>query len=79
MPKVDQERIAEYYDRLVDRHGYDPRACDASGAKPLGVRYKVLSEVADLTGKSVLEAWDVDLVTWESICSTSIQGCDTWV
>lgn len=55
MPDQDQQRIADYYDRLVDQYGYDPRACDASGAKSLEVRYKVLSEVTDLTGKSVLE------------------------
>jgi SAM-dependent methyltransferase len=51
----DQQRIADYYDRLVDRYGYDPKACDASGAKSLEVRYRVLSAVTDLTGKSVLE------------------------
>jgi cyclopropane fatty-acyl-phospholipid synthase-like methyltransferase len=55
MPKADQERIAAYYDRLVDQYGHDPRACDASSVKSLEVRYKVLSEVMDLTGKSVLE------------------------
>jgi cyclopropane fatty-acyl-phospholipid synthase-like methyltransferase len=55
MSKFDQERIAGYYDRLVDQHGYDPRACDASSSKGLELRYKVLSEVADLNDKSVLE------------------------
>lgn len=51
----DRQRIATYYDRLVDRYGYDPRACDASGLVALKTRYEVLSQVTDLTGKSVLE------------------------
>lgn len=51
----DQIRIAAYYDRLVDRYGHDPRACDASGRASLKVRYRVLSEVMNLSGKSVLE------------------------
>ena len=55
MLKINQDKIANYYDGLVDKYGYDPRACDASAAKSLEVRYKALSEVADLTGKSVLE------------------------
>src|SRR5262249_5782670 len=44
-----------YYDRLVDQYGHDPRACDASSKESLDVRYRVLSEVMDLSGKSVLE------------------------
>ena len=51
----DQNKIANYYDRLVDQYGYDPRACDASGAMPLKLRYEALAGVADLTGKSILE------------------------
>lgn len=55
MTNPEQERIAQYYDRLVDRYGHDPRACDASSAAALIIRYKVLSEVCDLNGLSVLE------------------------
>jgi trans-aconitate methyltransferase len=51
----DAERIAAYYDRLVDRYGHDPRAVDASSASSLEVRYRVLREVADLSGLDVLE------------------------
>lgn len=49
------EAIAAYYDKLVDRYGHDPRAVDASSQESLNLRYKVLSEVCNLDGKSVLE------------------------
>jgi len=49
------DRIATYYDHLVDRYGHDPRACDASTMAGLEIRYKVLSEVCDLNGMKVLE------------------------
>ena len=55
MNNTDQQRIADYYDRLVDQYGHDPRACDASSSQALETRYGVLSEVADLNSKSVLE------------------------
>lgn len=51
----DEERIAVYYDRLVEQYGHDPRAVDASSRESLGVRHAVLSELADMSGKSVLE------------------------
>ena len=51
----DEERIAAYYDRLVEQYGHDPRAVDASSRESLDVRYAVLSELADMSGKSVLE------------------------
>jgi trans-aconitate methyltransferase len=51
----EEQRIAAYYDRLVDTYGHDPRAVDASSNESLRVRYSVLSEVGDMTGKSVLE------------------------
>jgi SAM-dependent methyltransferase len=51
----DFKRIAEYYDRLAERFGADPRSVDASSADTLEVRYQTLSEVATLAGKSILE------------------------
>jgi SAM-dependent methyltransferase len=53
--RADEERIAGYYDRLVDRYGHGPRAVDASSAQSLQVRYRALGEVTDLSGKDVLE------------------------
>jgi len=55
MNKSDLKRIADYYDRLVDQHGHSPRACDASSRTALEARYKVLSEVTNMNGKSILE------------------------
>jgi len=51
----DTERIAAYYDRLVERHGYSVQARDSSYEPSLQARYRVLCEVADLNGKSILE------------------------
>lgn len=53
--KTDRERIAAYYDRLVAEHGYSVRARDASTPEGLAVRYRALSEVADLSNRRVLE------------------------
>lgn len=50
----DEQRIADYYNQLVDRYGYDPRASDAWDLASLRVRYAVLASATDLTGKSVL-------------------------
>jgi SAM-dependent methyltransferase len=52
----DGERIAEYYDALVERFGEDPRSVDASSTEALEVRYRALDEVAPLGGKHILEA-----------------------
>jgi SAM-dependent methyltransferase len=53
--RPDARRIGAYYDRLVDTHGHSPLACDASTGSSLEVRYRVLSDVVDLTDKRVLE------------------------
>ena len=52
---ADAERIAAYYDGLVDRYGHHPRAVDASSRTSLDVRYGVLAAVGDMSGRSVLE------------------------
>lgn len=52
---TDEQRIAAYYDRLVKVYGHDPRSCDASTTDSLLCRYKALSEVMDLSDRSVLE------------------------
>lgn len=51
----DARRIGAYYDRLVDAYGHSPLACDARAECSLAIRYRVLSEVADLSDKRVLE------------------------
>ena len=47
--------IAAYYDKLAIENGISPRTSDANSQKSLEARWKVLSEVCDLRGKSVLE------------------------
>lgn len=53
--RPDACRIGAYYDHLVDTYGHSPLACDASAESSLAIRYRVLSEVSDLTDKRVLE------------------------
>lgn len=53
--RTDQERIAPYFDRLADRHGPTPGAVDAGSQASLDVRYRALSELTDMNGKTVLE------------------------
>jgi SAM-dependent methyltransferase len=53
--RPDARRIGAYYDRLVNAYGHSPLACDASAESSLAIRYRVLSEVSDLTDKRVLE------------------------
>lgn len=54
-PNPDRDRIAAYYDRLVDQFGYSPRALDGLHRDSLLLRYQALSEVLNFTGKRVLE------------------------
>lgn len=49
------ERIAQYYDRLVERYGYDLRACDYGHPQSQHTRFRVISDVMPLDGKSVLD------------------------
>ena len=49
------ERIAQFYDRLVERYGYDLRACDYGHPQSQHTRFRVISDVMPLDGKSVLD------------------------
>src|SRR5262245_3662167 len=49
------DRIAGYYDRLVAKHGHDPRACDYGGPQSQQRKFEVLAEVTDLTDCAVLD------------------------
>lgn len=55
MSVSDSDRIASYYDRLVNKYGHDSRACDAASETSLISRYSALSQVTDLSHKKVLE------------------------
>lgn len=47
--------IAGYYERLIDQHGVGPRACDYGRPESQRVKFRVLSEVMSLDGKSILD------------------------
>ena len=47
--------IGPYYDRLVDRFGHDPRACDYGHPDSQAAKFRVIADVAPLDGKSVLD------------------------
>jgi SAM-dependent methyltransferase len=51
----DRDRIAAYYNNLVEQHGYSVEARDSTREELLLARYKVLNGVANLAGKRVLE------------------------
>jgi SAM-dependent methyltransferase len=49
------DRIGRFYDDLVDRYGHDPRACHYGRSESQRVKFRVLSEVTDLTGCRILD------------------------
>jgi SAM-dependent methyltransferase len=49
------EAVAAYYDRLVTQYGKSHRACDYGSALSQQAKFRVLAEVLDLSGKSVLD------------------------
>ena len=51
----DRDRIAAYFDRLVNIHGYSVQARDLSRERSLLLRYEALSEIADVRGRRVLD------------------------
>lgn len=59
MPEVPQGeenvRIAEFYERLVDRFGVHPRALDWGSRTSQQKRFHVLAQIDDLAGCSVLD------------------------
>ncbi|MBU1564934.1 MAG: class I SAM-dependent methyltransferase [Proteobacteria bacterium] len=58
MNTLDQKifsRISGYYDELVDLHGNSHRACDYGNPLSQQTKFKVLSEVTNMSGKTVLD------------------------
>ena len=49
------DRIAEYYDERVRRFGHDPRACDYGRPESQQIKFKALSEVDSLSGRTILD------------------------
>lgn len=48
-------RISEFYDELVEKYGHDPRACDYGRPESQAIKFKVLGDVAELSGKHLLD------------------------
>ena len=58
MNTLDQKifsRISGYYDELVDLHGNSHRACDYGNPLSQQTKFKVLSEVTNMSGNTVLD------------------------
>jgi SAM-dependent methyltransferase len=49
------QQISQYYDALVERYGYDPRACDYGRPESQAIKFAVLAAALDCTGLSVLD------------------------
>lgn len=47
--------IGSYYDKLVEKYGHDPRACDYGRPESQQSKFAVLADVLPLGGKSVLD------------------------
>jgi SAM-dependent methyltransferase len=47
--------ISQYYDSLVERHGYDPKACDYGRRESQIAKFQVLAEFLPMEGQRVLD------------------------
>ena len=54
-PASHEAHVIEYYTRLLQTHGVDPRAVDWGTRESQAVRFKVLCEVGSLADASVLD------------------------
>ena len=48
-------RISDYYEQLVQKYGHDPRACDYGRPESQYSKFRVLSEVMQLTNRNILD------------------------
>lgn len=53
--RKDFSNISAYYEELIRKYGHDSRACDYGRAESQAIKFAVLSDVLDLTGKSLLD------------------------
>lgn len=49
------EDISSYYERLIEKNGYDPRSCDYGHPASQQIKFNIISQVCDFSGKSVLD------------------------
>ncbi len=48
-------RISDYYERLIQQYGHDPRACDYGHPESQKIKFRVLSEIMPLSHCSLLD------------------------
>jgi trans-aconitate methyltransferase len=48
-------RISPYYSDLISKYGHDAKACDYGRQESQQIKFRVLSEVAQLDGRSILD------------------------
>ena len=53
--KQKKEKIGRYYGALIAQHGHAPQACDYGRSESQEKKFRVLADVMDLQGKSVLD------------------------
>lgn len=49
------ENIVSYYEDLIAKHGHHPRSCDYGRPESQQTKFRVLSDIADYSGKSILD------------------------
>lgn len=52
---AEKQRIAGYYQNLLDQHGETPRACDYGRPESQAAKFRVLSEVVPLQRQTLLD------------------------
>ena len=55
MWEAHKQRVCAYYEALLDQHGPTVAVADASSQEHQEIRYRVITEMADFRGKSVLD------------------------
>jgi SAM-dependent methyltransferase len=65
--------IVGYYERLIARHGHDPRACDYGSSDSQLAKFRVLADVADLRGRHVLDV-GCGFADWEAFLQREVGG-----
>lgn len=49
------DKISTYYEKLIAENGYDPRSCDYGHPASQQIKFNVISQFCNFSGKSVLD------------------------
>lgn len=75
-----KDKIESYYKDLINQYGHDPRACDYGHANSQKIKFNVLSDVCDLSSKSVLDVGcgfaDYAIFLKEKFANVNYEGVD---